>query len=244
MTISLPEYCHPLDADERFSFACHRGVPCFTECCRQLDLFLSPYDVLRLKNRLGMHSSQFLEQYVIIEADARNAFPGCYLTMVDDGRASCVFVSSAGCTVYDDRPGACRCYPVGRGASRTSDGRVEERFVLLREGHCQGFQQDCEQDVATYLQEQGLEPYNYFNDALMELLQHERLEQGFLPNHQQRELFILALYNLDQFRQELKEGKIQVPQSLTVSDADLLSMSDEDLLLLAIRFLLQAFFSD
>ena len=36
----------------KFSFACHPDVPCFTKCCSDLDLALTPYDVLRLKNRL------------------------------------------------------------------------------------------------------------------------------------------------------------------------------------------------
>ena len=37
-----------------FRFACHPGVVCFTECCRDLKLLLTPYDVIRLKNRLGL----------------------------------------------------------------------------------------------------------------------------------------------------------------------------------------------
>ena len=38
----------PTATDRPFTFACHPGVPCFTECCRELDLALTPYDVLRL----------------------------------------------------------------------------------------------------------------------------------------------------------------------------------------------------
>ena len=69
MKNELPEHFHILNSNEKFCFACHTGVPCFTECCRQLDLTLTPYDTLRLKNRLKLHSGTFLEQYVIIEWD-------------------------------------------------------------------------------------------------------------------------------------------------------------------------------
>ncbi len=49
--------------DNSFSFACHPGLSCFTECCRDLRLALTPYDILRLKNRLGLASNDFLDQY-------------------------------------------------------------------------------------------------------------------------------------------------------------------------------------
>ena len=91
---NLPEEFQQITADHQFVFACHPGVSCFTECCRELDLALTPYDVLRLKRHLQLSSSKFLEQYVIIEWDEQQLFPICYLTMIDDGRASCIFVPS------------------------------------------------------------------------------------------------------------------------------------------------------
>ncbi len=240
----VEEYFQPLDVGERFSFACHRGVACFTECCRQLDLALTPYDVLRLKQRLGLDSRTFLEQYVIIERNEQSPFPVCYLTMVDDGRASCVFVSSGGCTVYADRPGACRCYPVGRGVSRTAEGGLVERFVLIREPHCRGFEQPRELDIETYFHEQELGEYNRYNDALVPLLQHERVRQGFRANQEQQELFILALYDLDRFRRELTAGRLLPGRAVRRGEFLDLPGDDRELLLLGIRFLIHEFFSD
>ena len=49
---------HELGPDG-FTFACHPEVPCFNQCCRRLNLVLTPYDVLRLKNHLGMSSEEF-----------------------------------------------------------------------------------------------------------------------------------------------------------------------------------------
>ena len=52
-----------LDNNDTFSFHCHSGVSCFNQCCRNLNLFLYPYDVLRLKHRLDISSDQFLDTF-------------------------------------------------------------------------------------------------------------------------------------------------------------------------------------
>ena len=244
MKNDLPEHVHPIDSRKHFHFACHPGVSCFTECCRQLDLALSPYDVLRLKNRLKIHSEKFLEQYVIIEWEESMIFPNCYLTMVDDGRASCVFVTDRGCSVYEDRPGACRAYPVGRGASRRGDGTVTEQYVLVKEPHCRGFEEVPEQTAAEFFRDQGLTEYNRFNDPLMQMLQHPRVHFGFRPSRAQLDQFIMALYNLDTFRREMADSRISMNRPLSAMELQALTGNDEELLLLAIRWLMQEFFSE
>jgi Fe-S-cluster containining protein len=244
MSDQLPEEFHPVQGKEKFSFACHPGVPCFTECCRELDLALTPYDVLRLKNRLQMQSGIFLEKYVIIEWEEGQAFPTCYLTMVDDGRASCVFVEKSGCSVYPDRPGACRSYPVGRGARRNEDGSTEEMFVLVKEPHCRGFEEQPQQTPLEYFTDQELEAYNRANDAIIPLLQHERIQQGFRPSREQLDQFILALYNLDMFRLEMSDGRISLNHPLNAMELQALAGDDEELLQLGVRWLLQEFFGE
>lgn len=238
---SLPENFHQVEKNQPFCFACHPGVPCFTGCCRELDLALTPYDVLRLKNRLQLHSGDFLEQYVIIEWDERLVFPQCYLTMVDDGRASCVFVTSEGCKVYDDRPSACRAYPVGRGLSR-KDG--DEHFVLVKEDHCQGFNEQTSHTPLRYLREQGFTEYSRFDDAIMSILQHDKVQHGFRPDRQLLDQFILALYNLDLFRQEMSDGRIALHRPLQPAELQGLAGDDEQLLLLAVNWLKQEFFGE
>ncbi len=239
----LPEQFAPIEAMLRLRFACHPGVACFTECCRELDLALTPYDVLRLKRNLGLLSGKFLSQYVIVEWDEQQVFPRCYLTMVDDGRASCVFVDAAGCAVYADRPGSCRAYPVGRGAARTVEGQLTESLVLIREPHCLGFSEAASQSAGDYLLDQGLKPYNRYNDALLELLQHQKVQnRTFRPTRYQLDQYMLALYDLDQFRRELNEGRITLAAPLTSAQLQGLTGDDEELLLLGIRWLMREFF--
>ncbi len=244
MKNQLPEHCQPIGENEKFCFACHPDVPCFNECCCQLDLVLTPYDVLRLKTRLKRHSGMFLEQFVIIEWEEGMLFPACYLTMVDDGKASCVFVKEHGCRIYEDRPAACRAYPIGRGASRQANGTITEQYVVLREPHCRGFEEQREHTVVEYFQDQELAEYNRYNDQLMKLLQHPKIQSGFRPTKAQSEQYIMALYNLDTFRQELTNGYIQMNTPLSVMEQLAMQNDDKVLLLIAIRWLIQEYFGE
>jgi uncharacterized protein len=245
VTLKLPPNFQSVPAEQRLTFACHPAVSCFTDCCRELDLALTPYDVLRLKRQQQLTSGRFLEQYVIIEWDEQQLFPTCYLTMVDDGRASCVFVRKNGCAVYADRPGSCRAYPFGRGAAKCVDGTPAESLVLLQEPHCRGFAEVNQQTVREYLLDQGLEIYNRYNDALLPLLQHPNVKtRTFRPSRQQLDQYILALYDLDQFRREMTEGRIALQQPLTPAQLKGLTGDDEELLLLGLRWLMQEFFGE
>ena len=52
-----------LKLDDCFKFECRPGIACFNKCCGDVNIFLSPYDVLRLKNQLGMSSGDFLDKH-------------------------------------------------------------------------------------------------------------------------------------------------------------------------------------
>jgi len=236
----LPEYVTRLHGRETFTFACHSGVPCFTDCCRMLELALTPYDVLRLRNATGLASWELLENYIITEQDPGEPFPRFYLTMVDDGRASCVFVSPEGCTVYPHRPSACRAYPLGRAVVRAGDGAILEHFVIIKEAHCRGFLEATQQTPLQYSIDQELTVYNTFNDAVVQILQHNTIRQGLIPARKDVELFTLALYDLDTFRQMLMADKVE-STILSKPEKDRLQ-NDEELLLFAIELLKRQLF--
>jgi uncharacterized protein len=233
--LQLPENISRIEKDEVFNFSCHPGVDCFTDCCRQLELALTPYDVLRLKQETKFDSSDFLDRYVIEEQEAEDVFPRFYLTMVDDGQASCVFVKGTGCTVYPGRPGACRTYPMGRAAMRQADSSIEDFFVLLKEPHCHGFQEKEEQTSKTYSRGQGLQDYNDFNDKVAALTQHEQIRLGMKLTKEQTDLFVMALYDLDNFRKQLDKGTLPKQEQYS-ADKDACK-DDEQLLLFAINWL-------
>ncbi|BDD85755.1 YkgJ family cysteine cluster protein [Desulfofustis limnaeus] len=196
-----------IDANEPFAFHCHRGVPCFTRCCHDLELGLTPYDVLRLRKATGLSSTEVLERFVIIEQDDDEPFPRLYLTMVDDGKASCVFLGPEGCSIYPDRPSSCRTYPLGRAVARSGD-RCEEHFVLLQETHCQGFLEPLLNTPKGFLHAQDLAVYHTFNDLVAGITQHDHIRQGMNLTVRQQRAYLLALYDLDTFREKLSEGFI------------------------------------
>lgn len=236
----LPESVQRLTEDETFCFACHPGVQCFTECCRLLELPLTPYDVLRLRRGTGLSSSQLHDRFIIEEMLEEDIFPKYYLTMVDDGRASCVFVGPDGCNVYEHRPGACRAYPLGRAAMRACGNRIVEYHVLLKEDHCKGFAETTSQNAGEYCREQGLDVYNEFNDKLAPLIQHSQIRQGtYRPTEEQIRLYRLALYDLDTFRECLEKKDPSLPAC-----PDDIPEDDATLLLLGIDLLVNSLFID
>ncbi len=61
--------------DERFTFECRPGLSCFTCCCQDVSIVLTPYDILRLKRALRMDSSEFLEKHTITRCGEQPELP-------------------------------------------------------------------------------------------------------------------------------------------------------------------------
>jgi Fe-S-cluster containining protein len=244
MDAQLPQYARKLHDGEAFSFRCHEDLPCFTSCCRDLELALTPYDVLRLKNALQMKSGDFLHRYVIIEKEEHETFPRFYLTMVDDGRASCPFITGTGCRAYNNRPGACRTYPLGRAVSVNPDGCKEEFHVLLTESHCRGFDASTQFTIDTWNTDQDLIHYNMVNDEVMSLLQHEGVKQGGRLSKEQVDMFTFSLYNLDEFRSVVRQKNFvsALPEAMQTMLPDI--EDDTILLRFAVNWLKNEFFGD
>ena len=49
----LKEYPR-LNENSTFKFQCDKQMSCFTECCGDVNIVLTPYDVILLKNRLNL----------------------------------------------------------------------------------------------------------------------------------------------------------------------------------------------
>lgn len=236
----LPAGIQKLGTHESFTFECRPENSCFTGCCRKLELALSPYDVLRLCKATELSSDQFLDQYVIVEKEEADVFPRLYLTMIDDGEESCAFISKTGCRVYAHRPGACRMYPLGRAVTLKNDS-FSEFFVLLKEPHCLGFVNNTQQTSKKYIQDQGLGPYNIFNDSLAAILQHEKIRAGMTLSKNQYDSFILALYNIDQFSEQLISGQLQPIHSADIIDIS--TWAKQTILLYGIKWLTHHLFN-
>lgn len=205
----------PLDA--KFKFRCHKGIKCFTACCSNIEILLTPYDVVRLKKRLKLSSSEFLDKYTYMKIDEKSSHPLAILQMKNDEKRSCPFVTEDGCTVYTDRPANCRYYPVGQGTIK-KEGKngpySQEFYFMIREPHCYGFHEKKGWTIASWRQDQEVDQYDRINKDWKELHLRKNLPGKELALAKQTQFF-LASYDLDKFREYIFESNF-----LNVFDID------------------------
>ncbi|MFC1814213.1 YkgJ family cysteine cluster protein [Thermodesulfobacteriota bacterium] len=233
----------PLSLDDTFTFSCSKQVPCFNECCRDLNQALTPYDILRLKKHMELPSSSFLERYTSQHIGPESGLPIITLKTDHARELMCPFVTAEGCSVYENRPSSCRMYPLIRGASRSREtGEVVEQYLLLKEPHCLGFHQNQNQTVQDWIENQGLTIYNQLNDMLMEIISLKNtLKPGPLDFKSGR-LFYLACYDLDTFRSHIFEKGILNDQKIDPGTLDLVKKDDVELLKLGLRWIKKVLF--
>jgi Fe-S-cluster containining protein len=202
---------HPrLGPDDTFTFACHPGLSCFNKCCSDVNIFLAPYDVLRMKRRLGMTSGDFLDAYALLPVQKDMKTPVVVLRMNDDEARSCPFLTDAGCGIYSDRPWPCRMYPLGLAAQKdTPDGWRGDRFYfLLQEEGCHGFDEPQSRTVREWLEDQEIDPYDEWGEAFKELTLHKFFEDGGVLSPEKMHMLFTACYDLDKFREFVFESTL------------------------------------
>lgn len=240
----LEEYPR-LTEDDTFRFACHPGVPCYNDCCGDVNIFLTPYDILRMKNRLGISSEEFLDTCTITPIEKHQNYPVVMLKMGDDEKKSCPFVAPEGCVIYDDRPWACRYYPVGLASPREGESEVESQFYfILREDVCKGFEEDKKWSIREWRVDQGVEKYDEFGELFKQITLHDYFKGGKQLDPPRMELFHMACYNLDKFRQFIKESTFLNRFILEPGLVEKILKDDEELLRFGFRWLKFALFAE
>ncbi len=234
----------PLALNDTFRFACSAQVPCFNECCQDLNQYLAPYDILRLKNHLAVSSDLFLERYTAQHIGPESGLPIITLKTDHAQGFKCPFVTPEGCRVYEARPAACRAYPLVRVVSRSrATGRINEQYLLMQEPHCLGFNQSPTQTVGEWIESQGLSIYNQMNDMMMEIISlKNQLRPGQL-DRKSRDVFYMACYDLDKFRSHIFEKGILENHDLDNEILASLKSDDEALLTFGLEWLKKELFS-
>ncbi len=166
----FPEGMQPL-GKEKFHFHCHSDVDCYRVCCRNVEMFLYPYDVLRLKTALQIASQEFMEQYSrVVQGVSHPYFPAVMLRLTEDKDNACPFLTEQGCGVYMDRPSACRTYPLERGVDRNPEKGMDQEFYFMTDhAYCHGHQEEKTFTVKKWIRDQRLDQYNLMNDLWAEL---------------------------------------------------------------------------
>jgi Fe-S-cluster containining protein len=241
-----------LRPEDSFNFRCHRGVACWNKCCHGADITLPPYDILRLSRHFGQRPAEFLERYTVPAEHEGAAMPVVKLKMGgEDGTGACPFLADEGCTVYDDRPAACRYYPLGLISVKLKDSEAKEDFnFLVREDHCLGHAEPHSQTVAEFCKDQGVEPYEQINrgwiDILMKLASWRPMggPLGEVPTPQARQMFFMVSSDVERLRKFVFESSFLQRYEIPAEALDVVRTSDEALICLGLEWMKSVLFHE
>jgi len=234
-----------LELEDELKFRCHRGVSCWNECCSHANVTLAPYDIIRLKQRLGMDSSEFLKKHTVpFQMDAHGV-PGLKLRTDDDG--ACLFMQEEGCSVYSDRPTACRYYPSGVLSMKALGEATDEmHFLLVKEDHCMGHEEDQMQTIAEYRKDQGVEEYDDLNREWYQIILKKKSTGPTIgkPSEMSLQMFFMAGYDLDRFRRFVMSDSFIKMYDLTDEEYETLEKDDIAIMKFGFRLMKQVFFGE
>jgi Fe-S-cluster containining protein len=227
-----PVIPNQLPGDAVIQFRCHKDIDCFNACCKNIDIMLTPYDILRLKQRLGITSTEFLRLYTEPFEFGKNSVAGVKYKP-REGTTECQFVTDEGCSVYADRPTACRYYPVGLLSTRRQDENFDRAsYALVKEDHCHGHFEDRKLSIDEYRKEQGLEEYDEHGRAWRQLILKVKSAGPAIGNMSKTSLrfFFMACYDLDRFREFVRSTGFSTTYDL--DDATLNELLTDDMALM------------
>jgi Fe-S-cluster containining protein len=216
---------------EEFPFSCHPGLPCFNRCCADVNIVLTPLDVLRLARHLGVTTTEFLREYCLHPITKDLSLPVVLLRMDDGPAKQCRFVGEEGCTVYEDRPWACRMYPVGMAIPPARAGvDPEPVFFLFEDDFCEGRRESPRWTVAEWRADQGVPEREALEAGFREIVAHPWFIGGRRLDAPRRR-FVFESTFLRRFE-------------LTSELVEKIRADDEELLRFAFRWLRHALFAE
>jgi len=223
---------------ETFCFRCHPEVSCFNRCCRNLNLFLYPYDVVRLKQCLGITSDEFLDEQVDVVLRPTNFFPEVLLRMSPTAEKTCPFLTDSGCSVYSDRPDTCRTFPIEQGTLYDAQNNKDTPVYFFRPpDFCRGQDEDHEWTISEWTRDQDAAVYHKMTLRWAGLKRLFQVDPWGIegPEGSKAKMAFMAAYNVDRFRDFifhssfLKRYKVKstLLQKLKTDDVQLLKFGFE-----------------
>lgn len=236
----FPAGMEPL-GKEKFHFHCHPGVACYMTCCKNVDMFLYPYDVLRLKENLQIASQQFMEQYARLVTGLNHSyFPSVMLRLGDDDNRFCPFLQEEGCGVYADRPSACRTYPLERAVDRSPGKRgATDYYFMTDHSYCLGHKEEKTFTVKKWIRDQRLDDYNLMDElwAEVDTLFSSNPWAGEGSGGPKQQMAFTACYDIDNFRLMVAKHSLLDKFKLNRDHKRRIKESDVELLKFAFEWL-------
>jgi len=225
--------------NDSFSFGCRKELECFNRCCRDINLFLTPYDILRIKRRLKLPSYEFLRTYTFPLFPEEVGHPVILMKMVPDETKNCPFVSDEGCMIYDDRPWSCRSFPLGP----VSEG-PEPEFELVKRDFCLGFTGNKKHTVKKWRDSQNIGFYEELNNEWKKITHHENFGTLDLLQGEARDMFFLGSYNMDEFRNMVFQANFLNYFEIENKVLKKIRSDETELLRFALKWLRQVLFGE
>ena len=223
--------------DDQFKFSCHKGLACYNTCCRDINIFLTPYDVLRMRRCTGLSSGEFLASYTVALL-GKEGIPLVVLKMKEDERKTCPFVASDGCGIYQDRPWSCRMYPVFPVSAE------EKEFLIEEKASCLGFREQKQQTTREWKKDQDIDIYDRMNASYKEITHHEFFEEGNKLDAGKTKLLYTACYDLDAFKRFLFETRFFDIYDVEKEVIEKIKNDEEELLSFGYRWVRFSLFSE
>lgn len=174
------------DLHHTFKFKCAKcGL-----CCSDIDIRLSPHDLLRLSHRLQMPVKEFSKKYTDYIIDKEDSFMICCILKT---RPDCVFWTQKGCSVYEDRPLACRIYPIA------TMYYYNKNAYYITPGKCQGRKYGKRIKIKEFLEKSDAFDYMEMHYLFRKFTAILTKRTNFPKNEKRfNTLFIKILYEFDE----------------------------------------------
>jgi uncharacterized protein len=235
-----------LEGNAEIQFRCRKGITCWNACCSNIDISLTPYDILRLSRRLGLSTTEFLQQYTFPYELEKEGIAGVKFKPIENASA-CQFMRPEGCNVYEDRPTACRYYPVALLSLRRSDEYTDRQsYAIVKEAHCLGHQEPRTLTIEEYRQEQGTPEYDELARGWRQLVLKKKSSGPTVgkPSKRSLQLFFLACYDLDRFRAFVASESFADTYEIPDEELKNILVDDKETMLFGFRFLRQVMFGE
>ena len=179
--------------------------------------------------------------YMFIE---KTDLPGVKIHLDEEGR--CPFVTPEGCTIYSERPSACRYYPIGMANFHEGgeEGIESERFFfVVKEEHCKGHEEDKEWTIRDWRADQGVDLCDEMNREWLEIVMR-RKSFGFQAtmSEEAKKIFFMVSTDLDKFKKFIFKSSFLDTYEVDQETLDKINEDDIELLKFSYKYLASSLF--
>jgi hypothetical protein len=169
------------------------------------------------------------------------------LRMTSEEGKPCPFVGEKGCSVYEDRPWACRMYPLGMAIPPARAGEEPEpMFFVFEDDHCKGREQADRKEwtAETWRADQDIETHEALEEGFRDLVSHPWFIGGRTLDPKRMHMLYMGCYDLDTFRAFVFESSFIDRFEIDAGELEEFKTNDEALLKFAFRWLRFALFAE